>query len=433
MSWETRSKKDAKPIEDFIRTFVSSSYADVSLYDSPPPRSHATEPSGASPAARAVHKLLAFLQWSHADLAYWSGIAQPQLSQWLRGGIARLGPDELARISWSIAGGLDGVLLSRSQGRQSKDAEDIPNIDPLSRPAASKSPLYRRPACSRLDLIQSVLLRLAGYSGATEYRDMIWRSCFQSGAPRPLRIGYFPWPPLLNAENEGVVRDITASVCALFELKDTKYRKVEFYRCEDAIRSHYIDIVSPLMMIIPGRLPWLEFSDPIPHIWVRLCGVIAQGQKVELRNNGKFKTLIPDNTKVEVEAPPREAVTLAVRNTPLIRVKAAEYSKDDANEFGGHSAYLLKGLRSKPKSDDGRVRVVLTNSVSAEQACSGDTGLMRVEIAEISSLRFPLGFALSPEEPRLRRAINRAIGAMKDTGQFDRLLKDKTLKGVDIE
>ena len=419
MLWESRDKKQAERIERFISEFVSN-YANVGYYNNLPDRSPATD---------AVTKLLQFLQWSHTDLAYWSGIAQPQLSKWLNGGITRLGPDELARISWSIAGGLDGVLLSRSQARDDEDKRenDIFYIDPLSRPKASKSPIYLRPACSRLDLLQSVLLRLAGYSGATEYRDMVWRSCFQAGRPRPLRVGYFPWPPLLNSSNEGVVQKIAATVCGLLGLVNLEYIDVRFYLCEEAIRNHYIDIVSPLMMIIPGRLPWLEFSDPIPYLRVGLCGVLAKAHEkdVGIEGQGTEKVLVPDD-RVQLVVPPREVVTLAIRGTPMAR-EPDEYP-EDASKYGGHSAYLLKELRNKPRSEEGRVRVVLTNSLNAEQARSKGTELMRVGLQEIRSLKFPLGFACSSEEPRLRRAINQAIRAMTDTGQFDRLLNDDKMK-----
>ena len=416
MLWERRDKEHAERIEDFISKFVFQ-HANKSGYRA----------SGPGPAAAAVAELLTFLRWTHADLAYWSGIAQPQLSKWLRGHIARLGPGELARISWAITGGLDGVLLSRSQGQQNKDEEGISYIDPLARPKASEPPIYRRPACSQLDIILNVLLRLAGYSGVAEYRDMVWRSCFQAGHPRQLHIGHFPWPPLLNESNEGVVGEITKSVCGLLGPVVPSYSPVPFYRCEEAIRSHYIDILAPLMMIIPGRLPWLEFSDPIPYLQVGLCGVLAQRYKGDVTIKEE-NVLVPDRNSVQLVAPPREAVTLAVRNTSLTS-EAAEYSdEEDAGAYGGHSAYLLEGLRSKPKSDDGRVRVVLTNSVSAEQACDRNTGLMRVEIEEIRSLEFPLGFALSPEEPRLRRAINRAIEAMKRTKQFKTLLGNEETK-----
>ena len=381
---------------------------------------------------QAVNSLLDDLEWSASELAYWSGIPQPQLSKWLKDKTAKLGRDEIVRLSWSLVGGLDGVLQSRPESREvmnevSSTDRQIPLVLNL-----GEKPFYGRPACSRLDFVQNNILRLCGYYGATKYRDLVWRRSFETSAPQPLRVGCFSWPPLFTPNKTGWAREIADWVCSLIGHAKPVYIEVPFYKAEDWIHSQEIDLFAPLMMALPGRLSRLGFSEPLPDVWVGLCGVVHSQYKQRAFQDGNLQ---PDEVHLVTSA--REVAAILAERARFSNAITSEIHSEYDKGSRGHSAELLEELVDKPLVDEPevaesskygsrRVRVILTTQVSfAGLPEDIKSELRAIPIKELNGFRFPLSFACSPDEPRLLQAINQALRIMRESGKLGELLKKR--------
>ena len=404
-------------------------------------------------AAEAVRRVfIPALGWSGRQLGAFSGIPSSQVTEWLRGG-SRLGADEICRVAWAIAGGLDRVVGdSKIRPEQLDEVSD-------------------RDQCrSHLDFLLNSLLGLAGYSSGHRMDNIVWRQHFDvSRTPTggisdqtfqgdnntgrgPLKVGWFPWGPLMaTSEVEGTAGApvgpaavITEYVCGLLGKSrgaapggltapgtqtQWKEMRVHFQDVEDAVRSRSVDLFSPLLVIFPGRYSSCRFSDPVPFLRVRMAAVLP---KAALENvatvisdgvDGRLPVVKFNEAAIELVLPPGE---LSAHLQPLVfpnaQVAPLRVVTGSA-ALGGviRRRHLVNALLAE--SPAALTRVMLTNKPNALLAQDQNPAeLVCVTTEVLSAFSFQLGFSMSPDEPRLLGAVNAALDVLQEAGVFARVL-----------
>jgi transcriptional regulator with XRE-family HTH domain len=191
----------------------------------------------------ALRLLLNCLGWEQKELVERTGISKSQVSAWLDPNVGRsVGPDDVCRMAAAFADGIDQRC----------------------------KPLGRTPGRGHLDCLLFGLLVIAGFPPAARYENIVWREQFlvtdkPSQRPR-IRIGWFPWVPLVKEGFTGIIRDITFRVFEMLgvEAKRLELVQVDFTDCDRLIQCRYLDLMSPMFMKFPGRTTRFHLSDVIP-------------------------------------------------------------------------------------------------------------------------------------------------------------------------
>jgi hypothetical protein len=207
---------------------------------------------GKKPLPRVEHDLAAIIEhhlqalgWNQAQLAANARISKAQLSGWLGSQTRSISRNHVNRIACAIATGYGWGAL--------------PGID-------------------NLDGILNELMRAAGYSAALgSAQDLVWRRLSGGENPR-LRVGWVEYPPFAfeapgPALVSGIAVDITTRVGELTGCR-IEWERFQWSEIIDALYKRAIDMVCPILMLLPTRLLRVRFSDPIEGIFLPINGLV---------------------------------------------------------------------------------------------------------------------------------------------------------------
>lgn len=340
------------------------------------------------------------------ELATLAGISESQLSLFLSAKEGReVSHDDVCRLAWALAGSLDGVVASENIGRRGQGR-------------------------AKLDVILTTLSFLAGYAVQTRYEDTIWRRKVAHGEEK-LRVGWFEWSPICEqapgGKFSGLAKELTDAVVHLL---GQKYEPVQlpFRRTRSAIRDRTVDLISPVIIKFPRRLAAMQFSENIEGLQIGFDAVIParrfddtltpEGQKAyEQSERLKPKFLRPDRVLIIVPAG-----EVAASIAKLFFGSGFEFEEHDEKEHG----YNTISAVLDHSTNNGRIPIIFTNEASCKRAAidrPNEIILLNDVFAwpEFGEFRLPITFALHPDEPQLKAAVDEAIRALRDMRYLARL------------
>jgi transcriptional regulator with XRE-family HTH domain len=389
-------------------------------------REFSTQAVTRSSFANAVSLLLKGLGWRQVDLAAISGIADSQISAFLKGKTGReIGQDDVCRIAWALAAGLDGLYKGGS-GKAT--------------PRTSMQVGSRGIGRAKLDLLLNGLLLLAGYSAQTRFQDKIWREKFVNDGDA-LRIGWFQWEPVVGDHFSGYAQQVTEKVCQLLG-KQCELVELVFSEVNAALRNGSVDLVAPILMRFPRRRAWTGFSAGIPGTKIGLNVALQTerlpelvGDKVVSRSSRRRKKHGSDDARLPASQVQWDRVTVHVVEGEVAATVAGLLLPERGEETlphkleNRHGDYLIDKLLAGELDEEGRIPLVLTNGPDCVMAAQRHGSRMtlldeRVCWEELEDFALPLAFALPPDEPSLSAAINEAIKTLDEMKFFERLAAD---------
>jgi hypothetical protein len=351
-----------------------------------------------------LRQLIDKMQCPQAALAEKSGVTTSQLNAWVnpknKANLSReISANDVCRIAWAVADLMDGGQ---------KDG----------------------PGRAHLDIVLNSLLLLAGYSNQISYENVVWRSKVATDQPKKLRVGWFEWPPFLstfpNIGPTGFARQLTEHVCKFFHYGDVEFEKVPLNLMSESLRERHIDLTVPIMMRVPRRFSWLNFSDPIPNLSMEFDGImlarrfkeILTPAGLEVQSKGqKLKEEHLDFDHVEAIVAKGESTAAVIPIALGINLQ-----EKNVGNITGHASDLIQ---SEILADKTPAQVLFTNIATCMEYCKQlpkELTRLRAHVEQWPKLKrmsLRLAFGVHIEEPKLVSAINESLRELNRVGYFD--------------
>jgi hypothetical protein len=394
----------------------------------------------ATPARHEVASLIeryrTLLKISQNELAGAAGLFNSQLSN-IEG--RTLSKEHLCRLAWAIA-----TLSEEKRGKDDdeKNDDDRKNIAKV---WTHLVPNFQGPVHSGfprgrvdLDRILNSLLTAGGYAAIRGAElgvegDQIWtklaRSRDQAEHTRGvLRIGWWGgfeyFSSATKAGPTGLAIDISRTVCDVLNLSPEFVEKDHFDQLIPALHNREIDVIAPILNIVPPRLFDAEFSTPVPYpSIIGLRGLIRAGQKENYNKKSEYplsihyvKGTVGENLYALFD--PDCQRTIWAQDF----VEACQTVRDSADTATIHCVIgdtaAIATEAAKPENNRPKDKEDKKNLVVVGPRGSGD-------------IKFPFAFCLHPGEARLRRAIDVAIDVLARSNYFEKLKETSRAKQLE--
>lgn len=353
--------------------------------------------------------------WSQADLCRHTGIFKSQMSAWIGTPKRRIGRDDVGRIAWAIAGAYDGVLSDQS-----------------------REPVDELLGRGSIDKLISRLLRAAGYSPLAEYRNHIWESHFarpqsldliereKLDRERPVRVGWLPWPPLTTKTFDGPIESIVRRTCAYLGRQGVLFVHAEVPDLINMLTARQIDFIAPLWIQVPWRQAAdVKPSNPLPKRAVGFGCLVNQISVAEIE-----MVLNAD----ECPQPRLEILTTTSGSASThhkLLFPSTQFTTRQVNGVEEAVQFLIHEPHNKQTE---AVRCYVADTV----VCNHQYQLNEGKIVILDKAlyvkseggfadRFPIGFAVHPDEPELLDAINRCVDILHLNSFLDIILSGSGL------
>jgi hypothetical protein len=132
---------------------------------------------------------------------------------------------------------------------------------------------------SKLDILLNQLLEavgMAAISGAP--KKGVWlRLAHQEPAERTLVTGWVNYPPFSYGDEvpSGLAVEIMQRI-GLFMGCRLEWRRYSWSKILAALEKREIDIICPILLVLPTRMFHARFADPLPELRIWLNGVVHQ-------------------------------------------------------------------------------------------------------------------------------------------------------------
>jgi hypothetical protein len=267
-----------------------------------------------SPFGVIVEYHLGKIGWKRGDLAVAAKVSEPQISGWISGK-RPIGRDHVNRVVWALAFGY-------------REKNVLAHLDTL-------------------DALMNEFLVAAGFSAVTGASDLVWtqlKSKTSAAQPllpgdemRVLRIGwvdysFFSYRLPEKDDPQGLAVAIITRIARLIGAAPS-WIECKWEDVVTKLQAREIDVVCPILIVLPSRQFQVQFTSPIPGIDLSINGVLngehryASGKKerhiAPLFVRGEVgeelcTLLIPEATTLENCASLDEARKI-VLNSPLNR------------------------------------------------------------------------------------------------------------------
>jgi hypothetical protein len=250
------------------------------------------------------------------------------------------------------------------------------------------------PIFESFDALLNTFLTDAGFSAVPGLTDVIWtRLQGESGGSderaRKLRVAWIDYTYFSERTAtgpEGLAIDITEQICRLIGA-DVDWIKCEWSNVIAQLETRTVDIVAPILMLLPSRLFKVEFTETVPNIRLGISGVVNKATKDRQR-------IAPICLKGEVG---EELCTIV--DLPDAAKPSTCEDMDEAR----------KQLIESPMEGD-RVRCLVADQVMcAELVKNFETQLEIMDYPHTQDSRLPVAIAVHPDEPKLLRLLNRCL------------------------
>ena len=326
---------------------------------------------------------LSALGWSQAQLAERADVSKPQLSGWLGNQTRSVSRAHINRVACAIAMGY---------GRGSLVGVDT------------------------LDGILNELLEAAGYAalpGTSE--DLVWTRLAGSDQPE-LRVGWVDYFPFAyrrdSSELTGLAVEITARLGQLTGC-EVEPKRLEWNEVASAIRSRSIDLLCPILMLVPTRLLHVRFSSPIPGVLLPINALVHRNYKAELLQ-GDPPRLISERMSVNT------VVGEAGQTVSGIFAPRAQSERP-------HESFerACTSIMEEPVTSSGRVRCLVADETICAYWRDKNPDQLEVLFTDPSArkLRLPVAFGMHPNERQLSELVNASLDIMIQTGFIDELTR----------
>lgn len=365
--------------------------------------------------AKAVRSHLSKLNWRYEDLAYNAALSESQVSAWIGRADRIVGKEDVARIAWAIAGGLDKALTAKGAiyNQISKNRLGERNDD------------HGR---GRTHVIMAELLRAAGYRGIEgQAENLTWeeltglstsaptedpaeqRKDSPSGEPM-LRFGFTSSEliRLVDGEASGLVAEICHHLARYIGVKED-FEACHWTEVGRKLFDRRIDVVAPMVIHYPRHMFDMRFTRSLPGLRCGLNCLINKSIVNEISKTGREPKSIADIdfAKLTIKYTQGNIGSLAVKLfvPPGQRHWAEEVKGDETPEWNS--------VIEKPRDvANQRYYCYLTGQLICHQAISKYDNTSTLLPLKNSPSPFPYSFGVSHTEPRLHNIIDKTIEFM---------------------
>lgn len=366
--------------------------------------------TGNAPSAlsEGIRLFLRHLKWNQQVLAKRIHVSESQMSAWLRDEpIRSIGSDDICRIAWTIAGGLDQASLPES----SDDEDSIGR--------------------GRLDVLLNGFLILGGYASAPTSRDVIWRSKLAPGRSErrrgeKLRVGHLRWQPSEVSGYKDFVTSLTESMITALE-QDVEHVPLHFSELEASLRSRRIDLLAPYLMQFPARQTWYTFAINPTGLGLQIDGLVPR--PLNALRHSLLKELAESRKHRRLQILSSKIVLVAARGEVAATVGRLIFPKNtrlEESASGQDASSFIADVIDRPEDEVNRLRVLLTNNATCAWARlqhPDQFSLLSEILPDVKGLShsLPLAFATHPLEENLQSALKSAFKQIKEMGIYSEL------------
>jgi hypothetical protein len=289
---------------------------------------------------------------------------------------------------------------------------------------ASYDPTY-------LEVILSELLHGAGFSLQRSMPiELAWHRIRDKKA---LRVGYISVPQLVEKRQdsvlpEGPAVEFTHLITQLMGINVEWVQQANWTSLLDAIASRTIDVICPILVVLPARMWFLKYSRPITNhpCEFEVAGLVDRNQ---IKDNIRFRPVDTDRTIFEFD------------NEDITEEFLLTFVKDEASQNLA-ALFAPRGTIAGSASDiDEACKQILENPRTSQDneitprqiRCFLASRLVCHALAQkhrqlacivrsksIKPIKLPVAFAVHVDEARLMELINQSLGVFLDDKGFIR-------------
>lgn len=343
---------------------------------------------GVTKLTRMLEDHLEELKWSQKTLAERLGIDPALVCKWIKGR-QDIHPKQINRLAVVIAQGYD------EQHREDR-------------------------GMNCLDGLLNELLMAAGRSAAITGRNpnSVWARL--STSTRQLRVGWVLYPPFCNEQRSpiaagpvGVSVDVMMRVAELLGA-ELDWKLYDWGTILPALIHREIDIICPILLVLPTRMFQIRFSDILPELSIGVNGVVHKQyySRVFLNHGQELNTNAIVVTYVQGEA-----------GQDLCTMFAPRAHLDQHPHTSAAEACAM--VFNEPLDDRQRVRCfVADHTICVNRYRKNQQDLALVyQTYPVDKPRLQIAAGIHPEEDKLVEIINSCLKILQATGYFPRLYK----------
>jgi len=356
--------------------------------------------------------------------------------RWPRGTFRTVLADHIKKLGWTkdmLAknSGISGSLISTWLKDQSS-TRPISRFD-INHLACSIAMGYgsrKVPGHGNLDGILSELLAAAGFNPLpSPNTDLKWEELSRR---QKLTVGWvdyrhFSYKEGLPPRIAGVAAEIVTQLERLTGIEMLwNPEPSDWGSVMSDIRERRVDLIAPILLTLPSRLLWIEFSEPIPGIRLGINGLVHEDCFDELLMRDRQSGIGDERLLVNyVKGELGEAFW-------KILVPQAQVERIEGHE-NFEQAYHY--LRDNPRRSPDKIRCLVADHSICHYWKNKDPQLRllrgsETEASQGRTLHLPLAFGIHQEEHKLLWMINRCIRILQETDYFEQLFdsEDKDIK-----
>lgn len=327
----------------------------------------------------------------------------------------------------------ESVIKNWSSGRSQPSALQLnalaKTISSLWDKTGSLSPEYR--GTSRLPTLLGEIYNAAGREivAFQSPANLVWNEVFDGNATgsddeqhrRPLRVGFFEWPPLAWCEHgvwHGLAWDVMRQLSLLLGIEFTPVH-VPWPNSLYALIDGTCDVIAPLYLRLPYRLRDVEFTLPLPGFRCHVNAIVSRSYLPMLGGTGDSGMALDDFLQ--------DRARFCVGKSRITRTLADLLrSLSSQDKVGAYDTQPFKTITHGWESvlehptDDGLVRVFPTESLTCVHA-SRQSSRALAPVLKLDSMTTPslgVSLAVRPNEPKLIDVLNSALTELSRNPEY---------------
>lgn len=342
-----------------------------------------------SPFGVIVEYHLGKVGWKRGELAAAAKVSEPQLSGWISGK-RPIGRDHVNRVVWALALGY-------------REKNVLSHLDTL-------------------DALMNEFLTVAGYSAITGVSDLVWAQLKSKSSSaqlllpgdemRVLRIGwvdyaFFSYRVPERDDPEGLAVAIISRIARLMGAMPN-WVECKWEDVVTKLQAREIDVVCPILIVLPSRQFQVQFTSPIPGIDLSINGVLNGAHR--FASGKKERKIAPLFVRGEVG---EELCTLLIPGAATLDNCA---SLDEARKL----------VLNSPLNGES-VRCLIADHMMCQNLVEKYPKLELLKSRPPKSeIELPVAIAVHEGEPRLLSLFNSCLELLEKSSFFVQLYRESS-------